>query len=275
MVITLQQELMVTSHKTIDGRGAHVQITRGAGISLFGITNVIVHNLQIKNIIPTNGGMIRDSVSHVGMRTLSDGDAISVFQSSNIWIDHVSLANCADGLIDVIQGSTAVTISNCHLTHHDHVMLLGASDFHVEDKMMQVTVAFNHFGQGLVQRMPRARLGFIHVVNNDYTHWIKYAIGGSAHPTIISQGNRFIAPDDINFKEITHKDYGNDAEYATWNWKSEQDLYMNGATFKQLGGPNGPLNFPKGSLIKPRQGTFASRLTRFTGALKCRVGQPC
>ncbi|WOL07748.1 hypothetical protein Cni_G16495 [Canna indica] len=54
---------------------------------------------------------------------------------------------------------------------------------------MQVSVAYNHFRCGLVQRMPRCRWGFFHVVNNDYTNWIMYSIGGSQHPTIISYNN--------------------------------------------------------------------------------------
>ena len=35
------------------------------------------------------------------------------------------------------------------------VMLLSHSDDYVADKTMQATIAFNHFGEGLVQRMPR------------------------------------------------------------------------------------------------------------------------
>lgn len=35
------------------------------------------------------------------------------------------------------------------------VMLMGAHDDFPDDAKMQVTVAFNHFGKGLVQRMPR------------------------------------------------------------------------------------------------------------------------
>jgi pectate lyase len=34
-------------------------------------------------------------------------------------------------------------------------MLLSHSDDYVADKTMQATIAFNHFGEGLVQRMPR------------------------------------------------------------------------------------------------------------------------
>lgn len=71
------------------------------------------------------------------------------------------------------------------------------------DEYEQVTIAFNHFGEGLVQRMPRCRRGYIHVVNNDFTEWKMYAIGGSANPTINSQGNRYIAPMDPDAKEVT------------------------------------------------------------------------
>lgn len=111
------------------------------------------------------------------------------------------------------------------------VMLMGHSDSYTRDKMMQVTIAYNHFGEGLIQRMPRfvvrfliffvlivfaveirsvdclscyfrCRHGYFHIVNNDYTHWLMYAIGGSANPTINSQGNRFLAPANPFAKEV-------------------------------------------------------------------------
>ncbi|XP_020213048.1 pectate lyase [Cajanus cajan] len=275
MVITLKQELLVTSDKTIDGRGAHVSIKDGAGISLQFVNNVIIHGLHIHHIKAKEGGMIRDSWNHVGIRTKSDGDAVSVFGSSNIWLDHLSLSDCEDGLIDVIAASTAVTISNCHMTKHNDVMLFGASDTFSEDKIMQITVAFNHFGQGLIQRMPRCRFGFFHVLNNDYTHWLMYAIGGSSGPTILSQGNRFIAPNNDAAKEITHRDYAPPDVWSKWQWRSENDLFMNGATFTESGSPIGKLPFNKGFLMKPRHGSEANRLARFSGALNCKAGKPC
>lgn len=121
MVIRLQQELIMTSDKTIDGRGASVIITGGAGITIQFIKNVIIHNIKIFNIVTANGGLIRDSATHYGLRTRSDGDGISIFGSSKIWIDHLSMSNCADGLVDAIMGSTAITISNCHFTNHNEV----------------------------------------------------------------------------------------------------------------------------------------------------------
>ena len=232
MVIELKQELIMNSFKTIDGRGANVHIANGACITLQFITNVIIHGVHIHDCKPTGNAMVRSSPSHFGWRTMADGDAVSIFQSSHIWIDHNSLSHCADGLVDAVMGSTAITVSNNHFTHHNEVMLLGHSDSYTIDKLMQVTIAYNHFGEGLVQRMPRlllfffffeilrlklssfvlivefglcncrCRHGYFHVVNNDYTHWEMYAIGGSADPTINSQGNRYAAPKNPFAKEV-------------------------------------------------------------------------
>ncbi|CAI9779325.1 unnamed protein product [Fraxinus pennsylvanica] len=137
--------------------------------------------------------MIRGSLKHIGLRTASDGDAISVFGSNHIWIDHCSLSRCPDGLIDVIMASTAITIPNRKFNHHNDVMLLGADDGYGEDKIIQATVAFNRFGKGLIQIMPRSRWDFFHVGNYDYSHYQLYAIGGNANSTIIRQDNRFKA----------------------------------------------------------------------------------
>lgn len=123
MVIRLTEELIVTSDKTIDGRGAKVHIANGAGITLQFVKNVIIHGLHIHDIHPGQGGLIRDSIDHYGIRTASDGDGISIFGSTNIWIDHVSMWRCTDGIIDAIEGSTAITISNSHFTDHNEVPL--------------------------------------------------------------------------------------------------------------------------------------------------------
>ncbi|KAJ8567046.1 hypothetical protein K7X08_019254 [Anisodus acutangulus] len=238
MNIRLTQELIMQSDKTIDGRGVNVHIANGAGIMIQYVKNVIIHGLRIHDIHEGSGGMIRDGVDHIGIRTKSDGDGISIFGSSNIWVDHVSMWRCYDGLVDAVEGSTAVTISNSHFTDHNEVMLFGASDSSSIDQRMQITVAFNHFGKRLIQRMPRCRWGFIHVVNNDYTHWNMYAIGGSQHPTIISQGNRFIAPPDQFKKEITKRDYAPESVWKQWTWRSQGDLLMNGAFFVESGDPD-------------------------------------
>lgn len=105
MVITLKQELIMNSFKTIDARGYNVHIANGACITIQYVTNIIIHGLQIHDCISTGNAMVRSSPSHYGWRTMADGDGISIFGASHIWIDHNSLSNCADGLVDVVMGS--------------------------------------------------------------------------------------------------------------------------------------------------------------------------
>ncbi|KAM3282984.1 putative pectate lyase 13 isoform X1 [Capsicum chacoense] len=264
MYIILKHELIVNSYKTIDGRGAKVHITGNGCITLQYISNVIIHNIHIYNCRPSGNTDIRSTPTHVGRRGRSDGDGISIFNSRNIWIDHCALSHCTDGLIDAIMGSTGITISNSYFTHHDEVMLLGHDDGYLPDSGMQVTIAFNHFGVGLVQRMPRCRRGYIHVVNNDFTEWQMYAIGGSANPTINSQGNRYTAPVDANAKEVTKRVDTDEGEWSDWNWRTEGDVMVNGAFFVPSG--EGMSNqYAKASSMEPQSGAIIDQLTLNAG----------
>ncbi|PIN01764.1 Pectate lyase [Handroanthus impetiginosus] len=243
MVITLSQELIMQGDKTIDARGASVYIAYGAGITIQYVRNVIIHGLRIHDIVKKNGGMIRDSIDHFGFRTPSDGDGISIFGAQDVWIDHA--------------------------------MLFGASDSYPGDKKMQITVAFNHFGKRMVQRMPRCRWGYIHVVNNDYTHWKMYAIGGSSKPTIISQGNRYIA-DHPFAKQVTRREKTPESEWRKWTWVSEGDLFLRGAYFIPSGDQSWHKKHPE--LYDKTQAAPAihvADITKFAGALGCKVGQKC
>ncbi|XP_078432186.1 pectate lyase-like [Wolffia australiana] len=276
MTIRLRQELLLNSNKTLDGRGADVHVAYGAGITLQFVHHVIIHGIHVHDIRPRRGGVIRDSPGHYGLRTRSDGDGISIFGSSHIWIDHVSMARCADGLIDAINASTAVTVSNSRFTDHDEVMLFGAHDRSEEDRRMQITLAFNHFGRGLRQRMPRCRWGFFHIVNNDYAHWLMYAVGGSQRPTIISHGNRYTAPRNPRAKQVTKREYATRREWKTWAWRSDGDQMRNGAFFVESGPARPRLTKAQRTVMgRPAPGTSVPRLTRYAGALTCRAGSPC
>ncbi|KAI9389351.1 hypothetical protein POPTR_008G032700v4 [Populus trichocarpa] len=264
MVIKLKHELIFNSYKTIDGRGANVHITGNGCITLQHVTHIIIHNIHVHHCKPSGNTNIASSPTHVGQRGESDGDGISISGSQKIWIDHCSLSYCTDGLIDAILGSTAITISNNHFTHHNEVMLLGHNDKYVLDSGMQVTIAFNHFGVGLVQRMPRCRRGYIHVVNNDFTAWEMYAIGGSANPTINSQGNRYTAPADDNAKEVTKRVDTNEGEWADWNWRTDEDILVNGAFFVPSGAGLSE-QYSKASSVEPRSARLITELTMNAG----------
>ncbi|CAN4079177.1 unnamed protein product [Withania somnifera] len=275
MVVQLKQELVMNSFKTIDGRGTSVHISGGPCITIHYKKNIIIHGINIHDCKPSGNGNIRDSPNHSGWWDVSDGDGISIFGGTNIWVDHCSLSNCHDGLIDAIHGSTAITISNNYFTHHDKVMLLGHSDSYMQDKGMQVTVAFNHFGEGLIQRMPRCRHGYFHVVNNDYTHWEMYAIGGSAAPTINSQGNRFLAPNEKFRKEVTKHEDAPESEWRSWNWRSEGDLMLNGAYFRQTGAGASSSTYARASSLSARPSTLVGSMTSNAGPINCRKGSRC
>ncbi|KAJ6431048.1 hypothetical protein OIU84_018532 [Salix udensis] len=274
MVIKLKEELIMNSFKTIDGRGANVHIAGGPCITIQYVTNIIIHGINIHDCKQGGNAYVRDSPSHYGWRTLSDGDGVSIFGGSQVWVDHCSLSSCNDGLIDAIHGSTAITISNNFFTHHDKVMLLGHSDSYKQDKNMQVTIAFNHFGEGLVQRMPRCRHGYFHVVNNDYTHWLMYAIGGSAAPTINSQGNRFLAPNDRFKKEVTKHEVAPQSQWKSWNWRSQGDLLLNGAFFT-ASGAGASSSYAKASSLSARPSSLVSSITAGAGSLVCKKGSRC
>ncbi|MED6144100.1 hypothetical protein PIB30_012459 [Stylosanthes scabra] len=273
MVIKLENELIVNSYKTIDGRGARVEISNGPCITIQGVSNVIIHGIRIHDCKPGKPGLVRSSPEHVGHRQGSDGDGISIFSSSNIWVDHCFFASCADGLIDIIHASTAITISNNYFTQHDKVMLLGHNDQYTADKIMKVTIAFNRFASGLTERMPRVRFGYAHVVNNRYDEWKMYAIGGSSNPTILSEGNYYIAPNDYNAKQITKREAKQ--SWKNWKWRSSKDKFVNGAYFVPSGYGSCAPNYSLTQSFNAVRARLVPAITLNSGPLSCVVGRAC
>ncbi|XP_059638984.1 probable pectate lyase 16 [Cornus florida] len=166
------------------------------------VTNVIIHGLVIHHIRPHTPGAVMGPGKKMGTMDRIDGDAIRLVTSSKVWIDHNTLFECEDGLIDVTRGSTGITISNNWFRNHKKVMLLGHHDGFLRNKDMKVTVVFNHFGPNCKQRMPRVRHGYAHVVDNLYQGWGLYAIGGSVNPSVKSEANLFIAPNSRNKEDM-------------------------------------------------------------------------
>ncbi|TKY72181.1 putative pectate lyase 2 [Spatholobus suberectus] len=274
MVIRLKNELIMNSYKTIDGRGAKVEIGNGPCITIQGVSHVIIHGISIHDCKPSKAGLVRSTPSHVGHRQGSDGDGINIFASSNVWIDHCFLARCADGLIDVIHASTAITISNNYFTQHDKVMLLGHSDEYTADKIMKVTIAFNRFASGLIERMPRVRFGYAHVVNNKYDGWKMYAIGGSSNPTILSEGNYYIAPNNPATKQVTKREMK--GKLKNWKWRSSKDAFLNGAYFVPSGYGSCAPNYSPTQFFTAAPASLVPAITLNAGPLlSCVVGKAC
>ncbi|KAK7367460.1 hypothetical protein VNO80_09472 [Phaseolus coccineus] len=274
MHIKLERPLLISSFTTIDGRGVNVDIAKNACLMVFKVTNIIIHGIRIHHCKPQTPGITMGPEGKVISLGHVDGDAIRLVTASNIWIDHNTLYNCQDGLLDVTRGSTDVTISSNWFRNQDKVMLLGHDDGYLRDQNMKVTVVYNHFGPNCNQRMPRIRHGYAHVVNNLYLGWVQYAIGGSMRPSLKSEANLFIAP-TTGSKEVTWRK-NNHTNGDAWEFHSVKDAFENGASFTMTKGGCVPKpNYNEEQRFKVANVKYVRSLTHSSGILRCTKTSLC
>ncbi|XP_015883363.2 probable pectate lyase 16 [Ziziphus jujuba] len=267
MNIKLEKPLLISSFTAIDGRGVNVHIANNACLLIFKASNIIIHGLQIHHCKSQGPSSVMGPDGKVIPLGQVDGDAIRLVTASKVWIDHNTLYQCQDGLLDVTRGSTDITVSNNWFRDQDKVMLLGHDDGYLRDKNMRVTVMYNHFGPNCNQRMPRVRFGFAHVVNNLYQGWTQYAIGGSMKPSVKSEANLFIANRSGN-KEVTwRRDSVGDKN--SWKFYSVRDVFENGASFLQTGFQGAKPNYNRQQNFQVIDAKYLRSLTRSAGALRC------
>ncbi|XP_057449442.1 probable pectate lyase 4 [Lotus japonicus] len=274
MKIRLEKPLLISSFTTIDGRGVNVNIADNACLMIYKATNIIIHGIRIHHCKAQAPGMVMGPNGKVITLGQVDGDAIRLVTASKIWIDHNTLYDCEDGLLDVTRGSTNVTVSNNWFRDQDKVMLLGHDDGYVRDQDMKVTVVYNHFGPNCNQRMPRIRYGYAHVANNFYQGWLQYAIGGSTEPSLKSEANLFIAPiagnKEVTWRKSTHTNMNK------WEFHSVRDVFENGASFTETKG--GHVRKPNYSIEQSFEVSDAKSvrsLTMWSGALRCSKTSIC
>lgn len=123
-------------------------------------------NLIIRNITFQGPGAV----------DLGGADLVSITENSqHIWIDHCDFADGQDGNMDITYYSDFITVSWCvfHYTDrsymHQNTNLCGSSDSRTgDDDKLSVTWAYNHWSKGCAARMPMARFGRFHLLNNYY-----------------------------------------------------------------------------------------------------------
>ncbi len=186
--------LDVASNKTIVGVGPSSGI-RG-GIRIHGeslterISNVIIRNL------------------HVDGTTTDIEDGIQIFFAHHVWIDHVDVFDAPDGNLDVTHGSDNVTISSSlfHYTDaapadHRFSNLIGHDDDNQAEDEGRLRVTFHHnwWADNVVERMPRMRFGYVHLLNNYYTAaGNNYCIGAGVEARAVVENNAFAGVNDPN-----------------------------------------------------------------------------
>jgi pectate lyase len=203
------------SNKTIDGRGRHVTI-RNHGLDIANVQNLIIVGLEFV-------GQLDDSDDHLK-------DAITIGQGAHtIWIDHCSFSSYEDGLIDVINGATDITVSWSHFFDHDKAMLFGNDIDDIAAQNMRVTLHHNWF-DGTYTYNPRIRFGQVHMFNNLLDSWGDYGVAASHRSKLLSEGNIYRADDrtdNAGSKEAIIIQAGDNDEPG--NARSEGDLALNGA----------------------------------------------
>ncbi|MBQ0051703.1 MAG: InlB B-repeat-containing protein [Treponema sp.] len=205
-------EIKPKSNTTIIGLGNNSGI-RGGTINISGVSNVVIRNLTLIDAID----MFPHHEYNDGFNAQFDCITIQGSNTANIWIDHCTMKDTLvmqhvksgtkekwqnyDGLCDIKGDGKGITVSNCHMYHHDKTMLVGSSDDEGDNTKRKVSIINNHF-DSCVQRLPMARNSQFHVLNNWYSfdtaqsvgdgkHQGDYCIGARKGALIISEANYF------------------------------------------------------------------------------------
>lgn len=150
-----------TRRMIIEMTGDNKESYRKSGI----LSLIECQNIIIRNIMFIGPGSI----------DVSGNDLMScVNKTKNCWIDHCAFVDGMDGNFDITGMSDFITVSWCtfsytgHSYMHQNTNLVGYSDREVPG-YLNTTFAFNWWGTGCKQRMPMARVGKIHMLNNYFT----------------------------------------------------------------------------------------------------------
>jgi len=194
----------LTRQALIDYTGDSSESYRQAGIFyLSGCTNFIIRNLKLVGPGPVDVGGY-DCMSCLG-------------SSKHIWVDHCDFTDGMDGNFDITNSSDFITCSWCTFSYtdraydHKNTNLVGSSDS--ESSGLDVTYAFCEWGTGCNARMPMARFGVIHVLNNYYNCAGNgsYAINPRKNSKFLIEGNYFAS----GVKKIFSQSSAN-----SWVWSS-------------------------------------------------------
>ncbi len=164
----------------------------------------------------------------------SDDDGIQIRRQStrDIWVNHVTINDVADGYIDITQGATNVTVSWSRFDPspsraREKVMLIGANDPGDRDDLTSVTLHHNFFNS-TQQRNPLIRAGYVHSYNNYITRWDIYGTG-------VGAGGRLLSERNVYDYDGGHRSRA----FGAWddgvaNIRSTGDTFFSGASGKEF-----------------------------------------
>ncbi|KAK5944518.1 hypothetical protein PMZ80_003800 [Knufia obscura] len=194
----------VTSDKTILGADSSA-ILKGVGLTIKGVSNVIVRNLSIDKVLADNG------------------DAIGINEATNVWIDHCDVQgdftqddkDLYGGLCDVTHAADWISITNNYFHNHWKASLVGHSDNNGDEDTGHLTVTYaNNYFYDINSRGPSFRFGTGHIFNNYYEK-MNDAINTRLGAQLLVESNQFVdvekplyAVGDDGFAVSNDNDFG-------------------------------------------------------------------
>ncbi|KAF9889725.1 hypothetical protein FE257_007031 [Aspergillus nanangensis] len=156
-------KIRVGSDKTIYGESG--SSLTGVGFYIRQVSNVIMRNLKIGQVLADNG------------------DAIGIDESTNIWVDHCDLSgdlsagkDDLDGLLDITHGAEWITVSNTYFHDHWKGSLIGHSDSNEDEDLGHLHITYaNNYWYKVNSRVPSVRFGTVHIINN---YWDSLGLTG-------------------------------------------------------------------------------------------------
>ena len=198
--IETEEREFYTRKTIIEQTGDNNENYRRSGIFEVRSQNIIIRNLKLVG---------------PGSADVGGVDLISFIGAKNCWVDHCSFQDGQDGNFDITNSADFNTVSWCTFSYtsrsYDHMNtnLIGSSDNEATG-YLNTTFAFNWWGTGCKQRMPMARVGKIHLMNNYYT------CSGSSNCINPRKNSEFLIEGNYIDNAVSNFYSQTDAKAVTW-----------------------------------------------------------
>ncbi len=205
-----------TYNVSIVGAGTDA-VLEGFGLNIYKSYNIIIRNVEFRNC-PDDAIDICDPLTH------------------HVWVDHCTLSDAPDvdpggarhdGLLDIKQGASFVTVSWNHFANHHKTCLLGHSDKNGAEDTGRLKVTYHHnWFDNTLSRHPRVRFGACHVFNNYYDNsrgGMSYGVASTMEADVVVEANYFL--------QVPHP------TYSGYEDSAPGDLVERGNVYVQSGVP--------------------------------------
>lgn len=199
------------------GAGVSTRVPVAANKTIIGLAGAtLIGGFDVKN----NNVIIRNmKIQGPGSVDVNGVDCITIDGANNVWIDHCDIYDGQDGNMDITNGANYVAVTWCKFyytsasSNHQFCNLLGNSDSKITDRdKLKITMMYNWWAPGCVERMPRVRFGQVHVVNNYFSsRQASYCVRAGIEADILIESNYFDSvstPIDLfqnNFTAVTER----------------------------------------------------------------------